>query len=105
MYNTFSSLHILFKVIPTIQNRHWRKKYYELFELWSEYNFVVITASTDSMFKRFSTTYNCSSVTGYNYRGTPVFAADHGGHWTASILGLWTTVYHIQLKQTTPITG
>ena len=30
------------KVIPTIQNQHWLKKYFELFELWSEYPFVVI---------------------------------------------------------------
>ena len=30
------------KVKPTIQNQHWLKKYFELFELWSEYPFVVI---------------------------------------------------------------
>ena len=30
------------KVIPTIQNQHWLKKCFELFELWSEYPFVVI---------------------------------------------------------------
>ena len=34
--------HEVLKVKPTIQNQHWLKKYFELFELWSEYPFVVI---------------------------------------------------------------
>ena len=36
------SIQVELKVIPTIQNQHWLKKYFELFELWSEYPFVVI---------------------------------------------------------------